>query len=53
MQGFSRSLQKRYKRKCRKRNQVGSGNLSNKTKPIVTSLKLKKRSHKHKKTKKD
>ena len=49
MQGFSKSIKNRYKRKCpRKRTQVGSGNLRNKRKinadPAESLKKSKKRS---------
>ena len=54
MQGFSKSIRNRFKRKCRKRKpQNGSGNLRNLKKVTVIKDDLKKKSKKRSKRKKD
>ena len=53
MQGFSKSLKNRFKRKCRKRKtQTGSGNLRNLKKITVSKPEIKSKSKKHSKRKK-
>ena len=52
MQGFSKSIKNRFKRKCRKRKpQSGSGNLRNLKKVTVSKPEIKSKSKKHLKRK--